>query len=143
MRTEKYLRNQISDLEDIIYDLKEEIFFLKKAIQVPLELPREWKLTKIHHAFVELLYTSKGLVTYDLIYHIIYGKKVNPPGLFTIHSHMHKVRKTLKPYGIEIISVRGEGFIMTDENTKIVTELIKESLKIETLLERVQPKNGG
>ena len=140
MRTEKVLREQIADLEDTIYDLKEEIFFLKKAIIVPLPIPREWNMTKIHTAFIELLHTSKGIVTYNLVFHIVYGDRVSPPGIFTIHSHICKIRNKLKQYNIQIIAVRGEGFVMPIESKKTLTRLIEESLKLETQLAKVNRK---
>lgn len=122
MRSDNFLRDEITILNDLVYDLKAELDDVKTTIKSAIDFPISWGISPTEKKILELIYTAKGMVTYDLMYTICYYHKVNPPGDWTIKTHIHNIRKKVKKYGVVIDTHRAEGFSMSADSKKILSE---------------------
>lgn len=95
--------------------LKEQIAYLQAALMGPEELPIEWKLTKTEQRIVRVC-LARELATKEAIATALYWDKDEPAdGMSNINVHMSKIRRKLKPFGIEIKTSWGKGFYVPSE----------------------------
>ena len=79
-------------------------------------------LTVIHALMLGLL-LRRGLVAYEAVHQFLYG--LDPQGgpqLKTLQVHIHNLRRRL-PEGIEIKTIWGQGFELTDASRKRLREM--------------------
>ncbi|MCV9910196.1 helix-turn-helix domain-containing protein [Brucella sp. HL-2] len=94
--------------------LKEQIVQLKNMLVPPAELPQEWRLTG-NEATIFRCLMSRDVADKDFIWHSLYGDRVdNPPEQKIIDVHICYMRRKLRPFGIQIGTVWGRGFSLSD-----------------------------
>lgn len=87
--------------------LRRVVAELKEALAPAYPLPREWKLTNTEEKIVRLC-IARERATYGAILTLLYtGKK--PRKEYIIWVWVCKIRKKLRPFGIELESVSGRG----------------------------------
>ena len=120
------MQRRISELEDEVFNLKEDLRLLKRSIQTPLVTPLSWGLSPMPKKILELIYTANGMATYERIYHACYAERLDPPSLQVLTVHISNMRRKLKKHGIEIKNHWGEGFSMPAASKKILAHHRKE-----------------
>lgn len=90
--------------------LREQIAYLQAALMGPEELPLEWGLTKTEQRIVRVCLT-RDIATKEAIATALYWDKDEPEdAISNIRVHLSKIRRKLKPFGIEIKTSWGNGF---------------------------------
>jgi len=107
--------------------LREQVRQLNEMIAGTLfGFPREWKLTRAEQRLLNSLYTgNKGFRRHEALMHAVAHSDWADDALLKVQ--VCKVRKKLKPYGIEIKTVWGEGY----ELTLASSEAIKRAIAIQ------------
>lgn len=98
------LQEQVRQLRSILVD---------EATVVPLE----YKLTRAEVMLYRHL-SSRRLATYDSIAAVLYGTDDDVASSNTVSVFIHKIRKKLRPHGIEIINHWGRGYSIKGRYTE-------------------------
>ena len=104
--------------------LREQVRQLTEMIGGTLfEFPRNWKLTRAEQRLLNSLYTgSKGFRRHEaLMYAVAHSDRADDA---LLKVQVCKVRKKLKPFGIEIKTVWGEGYELTPASSEIIKRAI-------------------
>jgi len=90
--------------------LKEQNAYLRSALMGAVELPLEWKLTKTEQRIMSVC-LARDLATKEALAAALYWDKEDPAdGPSNVKVHISKIRRKLKPFGIEIKTIWGQGF---------------------------------
>lgn len=103
--------------------LKEEVRQLR-AMLAPAEfpIPREWGLTRCEAKLLGSLYSSKdGFRAHDALLESCLNTESDPNVIKVRISH---IRRKLKPLGIEIKTVWGEGYSLSEESKLLIARAI-------------------
>ena len=104
--------------------LREQVRQLTEMIGGTLfEFPRYWKLTRAEQRLLNSLYTgSKGFRRHEALMYAVAHSDWADDALLKVQ--VCKVRKKLKPFGIEIKTVWGEGYELTPASSEIIKRAI-------------------
>ena len=85
-----------------------------EALLLPddIEIPLEWGLVNAERRCFAAL-TKREIVTKEILYQALYGDRLDlgkEPEVNVVESHMSKLRKKLRPFGVVIMSRRFEGY---------------------------------
>lgn len=108
--TEKALRRRLDEAEEEIERLRQLI-----PAQMPLQAPREWGLTRAEEKYLVALLDQKR-VDKTAIYNTVYGDDDSGPEIKIVDVIVCKLRKKLKPLGINIVTVWGRGYEVEDRD---------------------------
>ena len=102
--------------------LEEENRQLRSALSGPkFDYPREWKLTRAEQRLLHCLYTGKhGFRQHEALLHAVAHHEWADDNLLKVQ--ISKVRKKLKPFGIIINTVWGEGYQLFQESLMTISE---------------------
>jgi len=81
-------------------------------------------LTRNQLKFVNLLLAEDGLCTKGHLYDVLYTNQKYKPDPDILRKMVVEIRKQLEPFGIEIKTVFGIGYIMSSESKAKISELI-------------------
>jgi DNA-binding response OmpR family regulator len=108
---------RIRQLEIEKQRLLDEIDVLKDALSgAPAPLPVEWGLTPSQAGIMRLL-IKRGTATYAACMAALYSDRVAQPDVKIISVFILRMRKKLKPFGVEIRTLWGVGYAL-DEATR-------------------------
>jgi DNA-binding response OmpR family regulator len=100
----------------------------KRALQPARYFPFEWGLTQLETRILDYLYQQKAPVkpqrVLDAIY-IPYGRE--PAYMSTVGVCIHRMRKKLSRFGIDIRTEFGFGYYLTPTSRDIIKDFINES----------------
>lgn len=95
--------------------LKEQVAYLEAALMGKDELPLEWHLTPTQERIMRVCLTRE-VATKEAIATALYWDKPEPAeAINNINVHMVRIRRKLKPFGIEIKTRWGKGFYVPAE----------------------------
>lgn len=100
-----------------IRQLEDEIEILKDALaDRAVMLPPEWKLSA-REAEVFRIMIKRNVTRIATFMAALYSDRLDPPEDKIVSVYIFKMRRKLKPFGIEIRAVRGVGYAL-DERTR-------------------------
>jgi two-component system cell cycle response regulator CtrA len=114
--TEKRQRLIIEELRDEVHTLKETVREMQTQLTAPaLTIPVVWRLTPSEHAAFAPL-CGRDVVTKEAMYQAMYAMHDDGslPDLKMVDVWVCKLRKKLKPFGIQILTVWGRGYSLGD-----------------------------
>lgn len=101
-------------LQARVDDLEFELAELRAALAPPgWEAPRAWKLTPNEARIVALL-LARGWVTAALFGAAIHRPLNDGAPRAVLGTHVHRIRRKLKPFGVTILNERERGFRLAD-----------------------------
>lgn len=104
--------------------LREENRQLKAAISGPaIEFPREWGLTRAESRALNSIYTGRNYFRPEEAIRYA-ASNGNATDRDLVKVYISKIRKKLKPHGIEIKNVWGEGYELTQESGELIKNII-------------------
>ncbi len=106
------LANKIQKLEEEKAILEEQIAYLSAALVPHKFCPPEWNLSG-SEARILLAIEAKQFATADDLMAALYWDKPEPAIPQAVHVFMSRVRKKMKPFGVEIMNLHGQGFYLT------------------------------
>ncbi len=100
--------------------LREQVRQLNEMLIGPAyDFPREWKLTRAEQRLLNCLYTgNKGFRRHEALMHAVAHSDWADDALLKVK--ICHLRKKLKPRGVEIKTVWGEGYELTPESAAII-----------------------
>ena len=102
--------NEIATMRQQIEELEERNRQLEELLRGDEDIPAAWGLTRMEEQFYRLL-DSRGTASHDSIMTHLYGADPNGGAeQKVLHVWVCKVRKKLKPFGIEIETIWGHGY---------------------------------
>lgn len=107
--------------------LREQVARLEAALFDVAYIPVEFRLTPSEARILGCL-MNRRLVTKDAIMAALYrdgGKDEAEPKICDVF--IHKVRRKLKPFGIDIVTVWGTGWSLTDEGRARLNSMIPKN----------------
>lgn len=113
----------ITQQDDTIEQLKNQIRELQKLLIPAVVTPREWQLTAQEYSLFSLLLTRERVSKEQALYAIVqYQKYINPSrksvsGEKICDVIVHKIRRKLSPYGVEIKNEFGLGWYLVDRKS--------------------------
>ncbi|WP_185982998.1 helix-turn-helix domain-containing protein [Aureimonas mangrovi] len=114
----------IDALERQVCALRDRVEELEAILAPEFDVPAEWCLTRRERQVLSVL-VARPRATREAVATIVYGlareEEVENPAV-VIESHVSKLRRKLKPYGIAIISRRFDGYWLEDR--KAVRDLL-------------------
>lgn len=115
----------IRQLESEIAELREQNATLEGMLGFRLEVPLVYGLTN-HEARLLGLLMKRDLVTKDMAHTGLYGLRTGGADveIKIIDVFVCKMRRKLKPFGVEIETVWGQGYRMTAENKAVVNAML-------------------
>lgn len=116
--------------DDLIGTLRERIRQLEDVIAEPAD--SLWLLLTPDQAVITRMLLSRTMVKDDQFLIVLYGARPDaddPPDKKTIDTQICKIRKTLKPHGVQIETVWHVGYRMTPENKARLRALLSSMEK--------------
>lgn len=125
-------------MDDLVAILREENATLRERIRqleallVPEEVvvPAEWQLVNGERRIFAAL-TKREVVTKEMLYHALYSDRLDldkEPELTVVETHVSRLRKKLRPFGVVIINGRFTGYSLMNRqkyaHTPPVTEVM-------------------
>ncbi len=104
------------DLETAV----ERIRQLEDDAGLNFEVHPHYKLTKTEEALLGMFANSTGVLTKERVLTAIWGMSEDPPNPKIVDVLICKIRKKLKPFGVEIDTYWARGWHMTPENREKV-----------------------
>jgi two-component system cell cycle response regulator CtrA len=111
------------DDSDEVFQLKSRIADLERLLGLHWNPPRVLGLTKKEACVFGLIVKRPGLCTYPVLYDALYSMRDDPPGDDLVRVYCCKVRAKLRPHGIEIGTMWGQGYFITPENMARINAL--------------------
>lgn len=113
-------------MDDLVAMLREENERLSErvrqleALLLPedISIPLEWGLVNAERRCFAAL-TKREIVTKEILYQALYGDRLDldkEPEISVVESHMSKLRKKLRPFGVVIIARRFEGYSLMNRD---------------------------
>jgi two-component system cell cycle response regulator CtrA len=102
-------REYIAKLKEENAELLEENYCLRAALAIEIVPPSEWGLTP-HEAKVMGCLARHELATFNMLFTAVYLDKLDPPDMKLIAIYICKIRRKLKPFGVEITNKWGVGY---------------------------------
>ncbi|OWK18303.1 hypothetical protein AJ88_03730 [Mesorhizobium amorphae CCBAU 01583] len=106
LATEESLVERQSEL---IKELRERIRQLEELVTPVVSVPPEWGLTLKESRLYACL-TAREVASKDFIMAALYGHRIDGGDPNDISTVVYKLRPKLKPQGIEILTVWGQGY---------------------------------
>ncbi|WP_026784230.1 helix-turn-helix domain-containing protein [Pleomorphomonas koreensis] len=105
--------------------LREQIAFLERALGLEFMPPVEWRLTPSEARVFGALCTRE-LMTRDVAMAVLYRDLAKEEAYEKIVDvYICKMRKKLRPFGIEILNRWGVGYELTPESRAIIAERLE------------------
>lgn len=114
-------------LRERIEILEEENRQLRELLVPKLTFPAEWKLDPGESRVLSALYAARGVCDMPrLLYALTYmrGGRQTEPVRTTVDIRLCKLRRKLRPYSIEISTIRGAGWSLTPESRGIISYVL-------------------
>jgi DNA-binding response OmpR family regulator len=111
------LRMEVSRLKLMVYDLKQ-------LIMSDYTFPTDWGLTPLEARCINVLMT-KALATTEAIINGCYHDRVAGAPLTAdnaVRVMMNRLRNKVGPRGVEIQTVRGHGYRLTDSSKELIRQ---------------------
>ncbi|MGO8093195.1 helix-turn-helix domain-containing protein [Rhizobium leguminosarum] len=86
-------------------------------------VPAEWQMPNAERRIFAAL-TMRDIVTKDMLYEALYGDRLDldkEPERNVVESHVSKLRKKLRPFGVVIISERFTGYSLMNRQKYLHT----------------------
>jgi hypothetical protein len=129
--------SRVSRLEARVEEL-EELLGLRCEQPRPRDFaPCPWKLLG--------LLTRRPLVTHEFAFRAFYGWKAEgdqPADLRIIATHLARLRKTLRRYGISVSTSYSEGYFLDEENRRRAARLVGDSARADAASDPGARGNG-
>lgn len=103
--------------------LEEEVRYLQDILRPHATLPASWNLTKAQTRLVVAIAQAQGCLTYVGVRQAV----ANIPDEVsdkTLEVHLFRARRKIRPFGVEIHTVRGIGLTMAPEGRAIVRQAL-------------------
>lgn len=114
-RAYAHARNLLGTYSAEMEALKEENETLRGALGINWEGPNEWGLTHMERQFVGVLMRTK-VAPRERLFLALYGNESNPPDDKIIDIWACKVRKKLRPFGLEVRNQWGVGYYLAERD---------------------------
>lgn len=105
--------------------LRERVRQLENAIMPPsVEIPLEWRLPRCEARLFSML-TQRETITKETLYLALYGDRFDAHDypVELVESHMSKMRKRLRPFGVEITCQRFVGYSLNNRQKYVARHL--------------------
>lgn len=124
-------QEEILRLRDEVYDLKKKLAEALRAARstdapATPRFPAAWKLPRNRALLLAMLFQTKGPVALCAIRDHIAQLAGPDSGTNLASIQISRLRKTMRPFGVEIVTHRGIGFELTVESRAIIKAAIKE-----------------
>jgi len=128
-------KNLITELRDQLDQAQETIIQLKQLLRAQSRYPhQEIKFSPAQRKLVDILLRTDGISTKEHLYDALYASKQSRgPDPKILREIIRLIRKQLKPLGIEIRSVFGKGYTISDSS----------KVKLNTLIFKLGVENGN
>lgn len=113
---EQTLRDQLSEALSRLRELNQ---ILGQEWSAPAVLA----LTRSEERILGALVRSGKLLSMPQLYTAIYGERLDPPEPIILNVHIHRMRKKLRPHGVEIANVWGRGYRIAPEHLERLNAL--------------------
>lgn len=113
------LRDRVDELEDLLGIKQSFVGQLRASFGLSDELAKTLGVL-----------LNKNTASEDVLYAALYGNRPErdqPTAEAIIRKHIHYLRKRLKPHGIEIKNVWGQGWVLPPEHKQTVKELVPQN----------------
>lgn len=120
-------QNEILDLRDRVFELEEALRGLTCAMSDdPMRFPPEWRLSpRESRALFVLVSCSKDVSISTLLPAVSKSKTTD---WRVVRVVMFELRRSLKPFGIKIDTVKGGGYALTEESKKHINSALVKSI---------------
>lgn len=104
------------------YSLLDHDVLVERIIQLEDELGRDFEihprynLTTSEMALLGAIYGTKGVCSKDHAYTVLYGMHDDPPEQKIMDVFVCKLRRKLRPHGVEIKTIWGRGWYLEEED---------------------------
>jgi len=120
---------EIISLKRQLEDLRAENAFFREQLRPSTVVPRCFQLQPRRKKLFRIIFErSPSVVSFDAIISSVWGISSNPADEHLVFVHHCLLRKNLRPFGVEIITHRGEGFSMPLSSAQRVKELQEREL---------------
>jgi len=124
---------EVTRLRAALEESQEELRSLRQLLATPVRLSADWRLTRTEQKILGVLNKRAALATTAAAIHLlVHGQKDGVFGDGSIKSQVCKMRKKLRPHGIEIETVGWDGYRLTDQSRKLLAGLLAERLEAAT-----------
>ena len=122
-------QNLIAELRDQLDQAQATILQLKQLLRTQGRYPyEEIILSPTQRKVVDILLQTDGISTKEHLYEALYASKHgHAPHPKILREIIRRIRRQLKPHGIEISFVAGKGYIMSDSSKDKLNTLIFKS----------------
>ncbi|MBV9483182.1 MAG: winged helix-turn-helix domain-containing protein [Acidobacteria bacterium] len=122
-------KSSIAELRDLLDQAQATIFQLKQLLRTQGRYPHEEiTLTPTQRKVVDILLQTDGISTKGHLYEALYASKQgHAPDPKILREIIRLIRKQLKPHGIEISSVTGKGYTISNADKDKLNTLIFKS----------------
>ncbi len=114
----------VQALERRIEELQHRVCVLEEITGLSLDCPLEFGLTRSEAVICGLL-AKNEMVTKSLMLEALYMHEQDEAEIKIVDVWICKMRRKLKPFGIEIKTVWGRGFAMPPASRAIITSMLK------------------
>jgi DNA-binding response OmpR family regulator len=123
------LRNRVEELELILGMGQDDISLIRQVTG----------LTPTQATLVSILYRRRVTLTKEMLHQAIYGgmAECDQPQVRVLDSLIHQVRKSLRPFGVNISTVYGGGGFSMDELSRARFKGVLTQ-RLEGMLERLE-----
>ena len=111
----EYSKDENRLLKDENERLRAEIDEFKRQLAHEYSAPREWMLTALEERIVGLLVKSESC-SKDMLFNGLYGDRLDQPDPKIVDVFICKIRKKLAPFEIEIETLWGRGYRLSDRS---------------------------
>jgi DNA-binding response OmpR family regulator len=114
------------DLAEECERLREELRQLRELFCGPIPLLCDVGLTRHESRLLGALYRTPGIVTRDAIQAALHGSDYLVKSPKAIDVYVGRVKRKLRPLGVEVRTIRGVGYRLTDESRAIIARLVAD-----------------
>jgi two-component system cell cycle response regulator CtrA len=120
------LLDRIAALEALNDDLESKLVVIQENLGQRMQLPMVLSLTASEASIIGCLYARQSC-TKALLHGLLYGNRLDADVAMEkiIDVFICKLRKKLKPYGIEVETIWGHGYAMHEPSKEILNRMIK------------------
>ena len=118
---------------------------LEELLGLRCDRPRPRGFTPCAWKLLGLL-THRPLVTHEFAFRALYGWKAEgdqPADLRIIATHLARLRKTLRRYGISVGTSFGEGYFLDEENRRRAAQLVGDSARADAAGDSSASRSGA
>lgn len=130
MQSVAALEAEVKFQADVIERQRDHIDYLEtQLMDKTVRFPVEWGLS--HHQGRALRHLLKrNVATWDSLFAVLYGDMPgDEPDIQAIYMLFHHMRRSLKPLGIEITTVYGEGYSLSSDMKQRIHALCETDRK--------------